>query len=416
MPKPKVIIQIYPMLPAEDREDRERKRPLGRDRELYSEVLHDWLDVVKAADELGCWGISTIEHHLHSEGYEVGPDPGVLNAWWAPHVKNARLGALGYVMAANDPIRVAEECAILDHITKGKFFCGVARGYQSRWANILGQGNDAVAAVARHIGEKDDVRNREIFEERMEMLIKCWTEDSVELDGRFYQAPYPLEEGIEYPAWKSARDAGAPGEIGEDGRVRRVSVVPKPYQDPYPPIFQAVSASPDSIRFAARNGFRPTYFTKLEKMEEFSHLYVEEGRKAGHDFVLGERQNMCRWIHVADTEREYDEKLEAYDRDIYENFYVPFFPQFPDDTSSIDWVENIKASGIFHGGTLEQLTEQFVHAYETVPAEFITLIWHYAQVPKDEVIHELDVFMSKVLPELEVPEPTGAEVSVGGMT
>jgi alkanesulfonate monooxygenase SsuD/methylene tetrahydromethanopterin reductase-like flavin-dependent oxidoreductase (luciferase family) len=372
MPKPKVIVQIYPMLPTADRAEREQRRPLGRDRDLYHDVLHDWLDIVKAADDLGVWGISTIEHHLHSEGYEVGPNPGVLNAWWASHVKQARVGSLGYVMAT-------------------------------------------VAAVATDMGKKDDVRNREIFEERMEMLIKCWTEDSIELDGQFYQAPYPLDQGIDYPAWRGARDAGAIGEIGDDGRVRKVSVVPKPYQDPYPPVFQAVSASPDSIRFAARNGFRPTYFTRLEKMEEFCALYVEEGRKAGHEFVLGERQNMCRWIHVADTEKEYDQKLEAYDRDIYENFYVPFFPQFPDDTSSIDWVQNIKDSGIFHGGTLEQLTEQFVDAYSKVPAEFITLIWHYAQVPKDEVISELEVFMTKVLPELEVPELTGAAVPVGGV-
>ena len=415
MPKPKVIVQIYPMLPTADRAEREQRRPLGRDRDLYHDVLHDWLDIVKAADDLGVWGISTIEHHLHSEGYEVGPNPGVLNAWWASHVKQARVGSLGYVMATQDPIRVAEEVAILDHLTEGRFFCGVARGYQSRWTNVLGQFTDSVAAVATDMGKKDDVRNREIFEERMEMLIKCWTEDSIELDGQFYQAPYPLDQGIDYPAWRGARDAGAIGEIGDDGRVRKVSVVPKPYQDPYPPVFQAVSASPDSIRFAARNGFRPTYFTRLDKMEEFCALYVEEGRKAGHEFVLGERQNMCRWIHVADTEKEYDEKLEAYDRDIYENFYVPFFPQFPDDTSSIDWVQNIKDSGIFHGGTLEQLTEQFVNAYSKVPAEFITLIWHYAQIPKDEVIHELEVFMTKVLPELEVPELTGAAVPVGGV-
>jgi alkanesulfonate monooxygenase SsuD/methylene tetrahydromethanopterin reductase-like flavin-dependent oxidoreductase (luciferase family) len=87
MPKPKVIVQIYPMLPTADRAEREQRRPLGRDRDLYHDVLHDWLDIVKAADDLGVWGISTIEHHLHSEGYEVGPNPGVLNAWWASHVK-----------------------------------------------------------------------------------------------------------------------------------------------------------------------------------------------------------------------------------------------------------------------------------------------------------------------------------------
>jgi alkanesulfonate monooxygenase SsuD/methylene tetrahydromethanopterin reductase-like flavin-dependent oxidoreductase (luciferase family) len=413
MPKPKVIIQLYPMLPSEDRADREKKRPLGRNKEVYHKVLHDWMDIVKAADEMGVWGISTIEHHLHSEGYEVAPNPGILNAWWASNVKNAHLGALGYVMSARDPIRVAEETAILDHITKGKFFCGVARGYQSRWTNILGQGSQSVATVARYLGGKDDIRNRKMFEERTEMLLKCWTEDSVVLDGEFYQAPYPLDEGIEYPAWKSAKYAGTEGEIDDNERVRRISVCPAPYQTPHPPVFQAVSASADSIKFAARNGFRPTYFTKLEKMEEFSHLYVEESKKVGHNFVLGERQNMCRWIHVADSEKEYDEKLRKYDQDIYQNFYVPFFPQFPDDTSNIDWVENIKGSGIFHGGTLDQLTEQFVKAYEVVPAEFITLIWHYAQQPKDEVIYELKTFMEKVIPELEAP--AGNNVTVGGV-
>ena len=163
MPKPKVIIQIYPMLPTADRAEREQRRPLGRDRELYHEVLHDWLDIVKAADDLGVWGISTIEHHLHSEGYEVGPNPGVLNAWWASHVKQARVGSLGYVMATQDPIRVAEEVAILDHLTEGRFFCGVARGYQSRWTNVLGQFTDSVAAVATDMGKKDDVRNRDMF-------------------------------------------------------------------------------------------------------------------------------------------------------------------------------------------------------------------------------------------------------------
>jgi len=415
MARPKVILQLYPMFPADDRADREAKRPMGRDDEMYQHILHEWLEVVKAADEMGVWGVSTIEHHFHSEGYEVGPNPGILNAWWASHLKNARVGALGYVMATQDPIRVAEECAILDHITQGKFFCGVARGYQSRWTNVLGQATDSVAAVARYMGQEEDIRNRAIFEERTEMLLKCWTEDSLVLDGDFYQAPYPLEEGIAYPAWESAKNAGTEGEIDDEGRVRRVSVVPKPYQDPYPPMFQAVSASPESIQFAAKHGFRPTYFTKIEKMEEFSHLYVEEAAKAGFEFELGERQNMCRWIHVADSEKEYDEKLEAYDRDIYQNFYVPFFPQFPDDTSSIDWVENIKQSGIFHGGTVDRLTQDFHDAYDKVPAEFITLIWHYAQIPKDEMLYELEVFMNQVIPELEAPAGNGAAVPVGGV-
>ncbi len=410
MPKPKVILQLYPMMPADSREDRERKRPIGRDSALYHRVLHEWMDVVKAADEMGVWGISTIEHHLHSEGYEVGPNPGILNAWWASQVKRARVGALGYVMATQDPIRVAEETAILDHITNGKFFVGLARGYQSRWANILGQFSDSVATVSD--GTANDVRNRDIFEERTRMLIECWTKDSIEMNGNYYQVPYPHDTGVRgYPAWRSARDAGGVGEIGEDGSVRRVSVVPAPFQRPHPPVFVAVSASADSIRFCARNGLRPTYFTKLDKTVEFSHLYQEEAAKAGLNFAYGERQNVVRWIHVARNEDEYNRKLARYDLDIYKNFYAPFFPQFT-DSKITDWLQNIKESGIFLGGTLDQIKRGWDDTYAQIPAEFITLIWHYAQCPKEEVLDELETFMTKILPGLEAP--AASDIAIGG--
>ena len=78
---PKVLVQLYPMMPADGEADRRVKRPIGADPDLYNRVVHEWTDIIKEADAMGVWGCSTIEHHLHSEGYEVGPNPGVLNAW-----------------------------------------------------------------------------------------------------------------------------------------------------------------------------------------------------------------------------------------------------------------------------------------------------------------------------------------------
>ena len=72
----KPILQLYPVVPADSEEERASMRPLGRNVERYHEVVHGMTDLVKAADELGFWGVSTIEHHFHSEGYEVGPSPG----------------------------------------------------------------------------------------------------------------------------------------------------------------------------------------------------------------------------------------------------------------------------------------------------------------------------------------------------
>ena len=319
MPPPKVIVQLYPMIPAADEEDRKRRRPMGRDRDLYNRALHDWLDIIRAAEELGVWGASTIEHHLHSEGYEVGPNPGILNAWWASQFKKIRVGAMGYVMATQDPIRVAEETAILDHITKGRYFVGFARGYQSRWTNTLGQFTETRATLSD--GSNDDERNRAIFEERVNMVLDCWTQDSVRLDGKFFQAPFPLESGIiGYPARKIAEAAGTQGEVDSDGVLRRFSVVPAPYQQPHPPIFVAVSRSEPSVRYCARNGFTVVHFSKGDGVAKYAKIYCEEAAAHGREFKFGQRQNSVRWPHIAKSAEDYNRKLTQYDLDIYKNF------------------------------------------------------------------------------------------------
>ena len=68
MAAPKVIVQLYPMMPANGEDDRKARRPIGADPDLYNRVIHEWTDIIKEADAMGIWGCSTIEHHLHSEG------------------------------------------------------------------------------------------------------------------------------------------------------------------------------------------------------------------------------------------------------------------------------------------------------------------------------------------------------------
>ncbi len=400
MARPKVIVQIYPMLPAADRAERERLRPLGRNAELYHKVLHETVDLVKEIDKLGAWGISTIEHHFHSEGYEVGPNPGVLNAFWASHVKRARLGALGYVMGTRDPIRVAEETAILDHMTNGRFFVGVTRGYQSRWLNTLGQNIDAVATVSD--GSADDQRNREIFEERVGMLMECWTQESINFKHDTYEAPYPHETGVvDYPARKSIETAGGHGELGPDGSIQRHVVVPSLYSDPHPPLFAPMSGSAASIPFLAKNGIRPVYFSPLAVLRGFAEDYVEVGRSVGKEYALGERQCIARWVHLGD-ENEFLNKIVNYDVEMYEQHYQTFYPKMQFGGRE-ETLKGMLASGIFTGGTLEQLKTQWRDQYEQLPAEYITLVWHYAQVPMDVMLEELSVFMDQVVPELDAP-------------
>jgi alkanesulfonate monooxygenase SsuD/methylene tetrahydromethanopterin reductase-like flavin-dependent oxidoreductase (luciferase family) len=403
MATPKVILQLYPMFPADGEEGRKAQRPLGNNSETYNKIVHEWDEVVVEADKMGVWGVSTIEHHLHSEGYEVGPNPGVLNARWSTLVKNANIGALGYVAATQDPIRVAEETAIIDYMCNGRYFVGFARGYQACWTNILGQFSGAEATVSDK--SEADHYNRKVFEERVEQIIAAWTQESIAFDGDSYKAPFPKETGVQnYPAWRITAEAGAPGEVDDKGNIRRVCVVPKPYQRPHPPVMVAASKSPESIQFCARNRFIPTYFMHTLRFVEMARLYVKEGARHGIDYALGQNQNIVRWPHITKSREEYLQRLRDYDLDIYKNFYGPFFPQFPQSADESEYLSSMEDSGIFIGGTVEESIRQWRELYDLVPSEYITLIWHWAQVLKEVMMEELQLFMDKVLPELEIPD------------
>ena len=324
---------------------------------------------------------------------------------WSQHVKNARVGTIGYVAATRDPIRMAEEMAVMDHVTQGKYFAGFARGYQSRWAHILGQSVDAQATSSD--GGEVDVRNRELFEERVLQVVDCWKNETVAFDGKYYQAPYPYDSGVEnFPVAPVAQRMGAPGEIDADGTtVRRVSVVPQPYQDPHPPVFVAVSSSPESIRFCSRNGFSPVYFTPLDHLVELAKVYVDEGQKTGRDLQFGANQTIVRWPHFSRDKAHFREQLAAYDAEFYKNIYGSFFPFLVDGVDSDEgMVDRMVDTGIFIGGSVEDTIAEWKHTYERIPSEYICLIWHYAMCPKETVIEELEIFMEKVLPELEIPD------------
>jgi hypothetical protein len=111
-----------------------------------------------------------------------------------------------------------------------------------------------------------------------------------------------------------------------------------------------------------------------------------------------------RWFHIGKTEEEFREKLIKYDLDIYKNFYAPFFPQLPSG-ETIDWTKNLTDSGIITGGTLEKTRAEFQKIYSQIPCEYITVIFHYAQQPKEDVIWELEQFMTKIVPTLEAAQP-----------
>ena len=411
----KFDLMVLPTVPG-TLEERAQLRPIGRNNERYQLMLEEVRQIAILADEMGIDAFSTTEHHFHSEGFEASVAPLLLYADLAARTKRIKFAPLGLVLPGWDPLRCAEELAILDHLTKGRVIAGFARGYQDRWTNILGQHYHVTGAPMD--GSEVDQHNRKVFEEVFKIIKMAWTQDTIEYRGEYYSIPQPYEEGIRrWPAKDWTRKYGAPGELDEEGVIRRISVIPKPYQQPHPPLWQPFSVSEATIRWCARENILPwILISHPETFKQRCMVYQEEGIKAGRELELGQSVGAARAISIGKTYEEafelgvrttgvgfnaYFEKFgfgEAF-RNPGEDAPVPLtFPNeralyqrmVEHDHALCGTVDDIKRklesiSRCYGGGELEWFNWQF-------PQGFLT--W-------DEAQRQLETFATDILPEFK---------------
>ena len=115
------------------------------------------------------------------------------NVYLAQHTKRLRQGQMGLVLPNWNPLRLAEDIAMADHLTGGRLDIGLSRGYQPRsvHANAAGTGRADVEAV-----------NRKIVEEWFEVMRRSWTEDLWDYQSELISVP---PKGLEWKHPISAR-------------------------------------------------------------------------------------------------------------------------------------------------------------------------------------------------------------------
>src|SRR6185295_13873111 len=157
--------------------------------ELYRRMLDEIADQARLGDDLGYDSVSFTEHHFHIEGFEVSNNPVLLDLFIAMQTKRIRVGQLGIVLPAQNPIRVAEDIAMLDHMSGGRANAGFARGYQRRWVDIMAQQMHGIHGALPHQHDAIDEGNRAAFEEGFRIIKRAWTEDLLSHDGRYWRIP-----------------------------------------------------------------------------------------------------------------------------------------------------------------------------------------------------------------------------------
>lgn len=355
--------------------------------ELYDRMLEDLSAQARAADELGYDSMSFTEHHFHIEGFELSNNPVLLDLFVAMQTKRLRVGQLGIVLPAENPIRVAENIAMLDRMSKGRANAGFARGYQRRWVDTLAQQVHGIHGALPHQHDEIDAANRAAFEECFRIVKAAWTEDLVSYDGRYWKVPVA---GTPWDLEATARYGG--GIV--DGQVSSVAVVPKPVQKPHPPIFQPFASSERSIRWCAEESVT-AILPPLHPVSErrLVDLYADVSGRPGGDGI-----GVLRDVVIADTDEEAWSIWADGPLFCGQNWFSPF--GFDRGLAHPDTGEasSLTDSGLALVGSVDTVSRQLEVLLERLPVDWLFAWMYIGLTPHDRIMRTLEDLATKVLP------------------
>jgi len=193
------------------------------------------LEQFQLADECGFDWVTLAEHHFAP--FSLTPNPMVMAGAVAQRVKRAKVALLGMNIPTINPVRTAEEFAMVDTLTNGRVIAGMLRGTSNEYVTY----------------NTNPAESRERFAEALKLIVKCWTE------------PQPF------------------GWLGRFYEFRSISIWPRPVQKPHPPVYMSGS-SPESAEWAGRNRIKLGFaVTTLPLAKASSQIYRAAANDAGWD-------------------------------------------------------------------------------------------------------------------------------------
>jgi len=366
--------------------------------DLYQTMLAELKEQAQLADALGYDSISFTEHHFHVEGFEISDNPVLLDLFVALHTKRIRVGQLGIVLPAQNPLRVAEDIAMLDHMSGGRANAGFARGYQRRWVDVMAQQLHGIHGATPGEHDAIDQANRQAFEEHFRIIKRAWTEDMLRFEGAYWRIP------TEDTPWtlEATRQWGAG--VDAEGRLREIGVVPKPLQKPHPPIFQPFASSENTIRWCAREGVTailpPMYLGMQNRLYE---VYAEEAATIGRSLAPGEGLGVLRDVVVADTDEEAMELWAHGPAFCGAAWFAPFgFGNVLNDPASGERLapQQMVERGMLLVGSVDTVTRSLERLLADTPVRWL-FAWQYnGLTPHRKIMRSLELFATRVLPRM----------------
>jgi alkanesulfonate monooxygenase SsuD/methylene tetrahydromethanopterin reductase-like flavin-dependent oxidoreductase (luciferase family) len=249
----------YPYLPEADSYESIRVNLPNKhyDPAKGADLYHMYLDLWCAADELGL-EIMINEHHQTATC--VIPAAPIMLGILARQTQRARLLILGNPIANRlQPIRVAEEMAMIDVISRGRLECGFVRSvpYEAAPANVL------------------PFRGAERLWEAHDLILKAWTT---------HDGPFNFE--------------------GRWFRGRQINIWPRPYQQPHPPVWITMGSAASAARVAPHRHVGAVFLAGYPRIRSIYDGYRDAYLKAHGEEAPVDRLAYLALIYVGDNEQQ----------------------------------------------------------------------------------------------------------------
>jgi natural product biosynthesis luciferase-like monooxygenase protein len=349
--------------------------PTFRSQRTTSQQLYrDILDEVDFADRNGFDAVWFAEHHFFPYGGII-PSVPVLAAAAAERTRRIRLGSGVELIGLNDPIRVAEEFAMLDNLCAGRLDFGIGRAFQRAEYDAFNVPME---------------ESRARFDDAHEIIIKAWTQDSISHASKY----------------RTLND---------------VRVLPRPVQKPHPPVYVACVMTEESFRFTGERGYNVMYVPYVgtaELMRERVGWYRESLLKAGHDAKVRDVMVAVHFFcgesaaHARDYPRPF---LSDYlDSGAESNQTEPDAVQYRGYAGLAKTFDNLSRNYelmypnqvVF--GDAEQCLRR-IGDYAALGATHISLLTNFGGMPHLEIMRSLERFAKDVMPQLKrTSEPQSA--------
>jgi alkanesulfonate monooxygenase SsuD/methylene tetrahydromethanopterin reductase-like flavin-dependent oxidoreductase (luciferase family) len=348
----------------------------GKDPVLFQRMIEEIGAYARVCDEAGYAGIGLPEHHLQIEGFEAAQEPGLLALYMGLQSRRLRIDQFGYVLPTHNPLRVAEHAATLDHLLGGRLNVAFVRGYQSRWFQSLTAVPGIQAVGPWNERSQEDQRNRELFEECVDIILTAWREDTFAYRGKYWSFPAESRLPHEHPV-HSAYGRG----VDPDGTVREVGIAPRPLQ-PSIPLYGGFTNSLRTVLYWARVGGKPIIMSdNLDFCELCWTSCRDEAERHGRSVAAGEEAAWGGYLVLADSTDE----AEAWAQDCrwyWNTWCVPYGRSLPPMLV----------------GDADTVSRKLEEVGRRVRTNEVFLLFGQGILARDRCLKTLELFAERVMP------------------